>query len=117
MTRNLKLPVAAVGEIPVGRTKNFRYGTAQGIAYNDKGTIKAYVNRCTHMGGPVALCTSEEGVPVLRCGWHQADFVPETGAALEGAAPKGTMLAPIPLFEEDGKLFATLSLPEDPFNF
>ena len=117
MTRSLKLPVAAVGEIPLGRTKNFRYGVAEGIAFNDQGVIKAYVNRCTHMGGPVALDRSEEGAVVFRCRWHQADFAPETGAAIEGEAPQGTMLTPIPLIEEGGKLFAMLTLPDDPFNF
>lgn len=117
MTRNIKIPVAAVGEIPVGRTKAFRYGHADGIAYNDQGTIKAYVNRCTHMGGPVALGRGESGQTVFRCRWHQAEFAPETGEAIEGEAPKGTMLTPISLVEEDGKMFAILTLPDDPFNF
>ncbi len=116
MIRPLKLPIAKVGEIGVGRTKSFRFGVSEGIAYNDRGTIKAYVNRCTHMGGPVALCQSE-GKDVLRCRWHQAEFSPETGTAIEGEAPQGTMLAPIEVIEENGSLFATLTLPDDPFNF
>jgi nitrite reductase/ring-hydroxylating ferredoxin subunit len=117
MTRSLRVPVAAIGEIAIGRTKNFRYGINEGIAYNDQGTIKAFVNRCTHMGGPVSLCRSEKGTMVLRCRWHQAEFAPETGEAIEGEAPQGTLLSPIPLIEEGGKILAVLLLPEDPFNF
>ena len=111
-----KILVAKVGEIPVGRTKSFRFGVHNGIAYNDQGVIKAYVNRCTHMGGPVTLNESQ-GKKVFRCQWHQAEFAPETGAAIEGEAPQGTMLAPIELVEEQGSIFAQLILPEDPFNF
>lgn len=111
-----KLPVARLNEIPLGRTKAFRFGLAQGIAYNDGGTIKAFINKCTHMGGPVEL-THAQGKPVLRCRWHEAEFDPSSGEALSGQAPSGTMLTPIPLTLEGDQLFATLELPPDPFAF
>jgi len=107
-----KLLIARVGEIPEGRTKSFRFGIANGIAFNDHGTIKAYVNRCTHMGGPVELLKDR---PRFRCRWHQAEFDPVTGQAIEGEAPKGTSLTPIELVVEDGQIFGVLQLPEDPF--
>lgn len=104
-----KLPVAKVGEIPPGRTKAFRFGHANGIAFNDGGTIKAYVNTCTHMGGPVELVS---GKNVLRCRWHQAEFNPHTGDAIEGEAPKGTRLKPIELVIEGDQISGVLELTD-----
>ncbi|MDP3793370.1 MAG: Rieske (2Fe-2S) protein, partial [Candidatus Uhrbacteria bacterium] len=103
-----KLFIAKRGEIPEGRTKSFRFGIANGIAFNDRGTIKAYINRCTHMGGPVELMKSGQR---FRCRWHQAEFDPVTGLAIEGEAPKGTSLTPIELLVEDDQIFGVLSLP------
>ncbi|MBP6945114.1 Rieske (2Fe-2S) protein [Patescibacteria group bacterium] len=111
-----KLPVARVGEILPGHTKTFQFGLAQGIAYNDGGTIKAFVNKCTHMGGPVEL-KQAGGVPRFRCRWHEAEFDPATGKVLHGQAPAGSMLTPISLTIEGDQLFATLELPPDPFDF
>lgn len=107
-----KLPVAKVNEIPLGKTKAFRFGIQQGIAYNDGGTIKAYVNFCSHMGGPTEL----KPTGVLRCRWHFAEFDPKTGQRLAGEAPEGTGLKPIELIEEEGALFAILEI-KDEFSF
>jgi nitrite reductase/ring-hydroxylating ferredoxin subunit len=110
MSITRKLPVAKVGEIPSGRTKAFRFGHANGIAFNDDGTVKAYVNGCTHMGGPVDLVA---GKGVLRCRWHAAEFNPRTGDAIEGEAPKGTRLKPIELVVEGDQIFGVLELSDD----
>ena len=107
-----RIEICAVGNLPPGSTQSFSFGPAtKGIAYNRGGVIKAYVNRCTHMGGPVELHKGE----TLRCRWHGADFDPCTGAAIDGQAPSGTFLKPIEILEEHGTLFAVLELPEDPF--
>jgi nitrite reductase/ring-hydroxylating ferredoxin subunit len=60
------------------RAVSFHFGPIKGIAFKRGEALKAYVNRCTHMGGPVDFC--HEGT--LRCGWHGADFDPDTGAAV-----------------------------------
>lgn len=107
-----KLPICKTGDIPQGGTCAFSYGPAtKGIAYNKEGVIRAYVNRCTHMGGPVEL----HGTGSFRCRWHGADFDPCTGAAIDGQAPAGTFLKPIEILEENGMLYAVLELPDDPF--
>ncbi len=116
MALTRKILVARVGEVPIGRTKSFRFGVAEGILYNDRGTLKAFVNKCTHMGGPVEL-KQIQGVPTFRCRWHEAEFDPSTGAAIQGQAPMGTMLAPIVLVTEGDQIFAHLILPDDPFAF
>lgn len=104
--------MAKAGEIPHGSTKHFSFGPAtKGIAYNRDGVLRAYVNRCTHMGGPVEL----HDTGIFRCRWHGASFDPCTGAAVDGEAPEGTFLKPIELIEENGQVFAVLELPDDPF--
>lgn len=106
--------VCALTELPEGTTKHFQYGPSKGIAYNDKGTVKAFVNRCTHMGGPVELTGDGK---YLRCRWHGADFHPCSGEAIEGQAPPGTFLKEIDLVQKGGDMFAVLELEDDPFDF
>lgn len=96
--------------LPSGRTLSFQYGSFKGIAYNDHGRLKAYVNRCTHMGGPVELTRDGE---LLRCKWHGADFHPCTGEAIEGQAPAGTFLTPIELMEKGNDVYAIFELADD----
>lgn len=108
MEKTLKLPVAKVGEIGIGKTKSFRYGFQNGIAYNDGGEIRAYVNFCTHAGGSVSLKGG-----VFQCGTHFAEFDPTTGERLSGQAPEGTKLKPIELFTEGDGIFAMLVIKDD----
>ncbi|MEI7512238.1 MAG: Rieske (2Fe-2S) protein [Candidatus Uhrbacteria bacterium] len=105
-----KVRVAKVEEIGESAI-SFHFGHVKGIAFKRNGVCKAFVNRCTHMGGPVAFC--KQGT--LRCAWHGADFDPVTGAAIRGQAPAGTFLKAVELVEESGIIFALLELPDDPF--
>ena len=107
-----RIPVAKVGELQVGKAKSFRYGFQNGILYNDAGSLKAFVNSCTHMGGTTSL----EG-NVLRCCRHQAEFHPATGERLSGQAPEGSRLTPIELVVDGENVLALLELPPDPFSF
>ncbi len=109
-----KILIAHVGEIALGRTKHFRFGHAQGIAFNDGATIKAYVNRCTHMGGPVELANKGDA-KIFRCRWHLAEFDPCTGHAIQGEAPAGSMLTPIKVFVEGENIYGELELHADPW--
>lgn len=112
-----RMPVAKTGEIPDGGTRAFSFGPWKGLAINRNGKLIAFINRCTHMGGPVEMCgdpSTSLGM-TLRCRWHGADFHPETGEAIEGQAPQGTALKKIELIEEGGEIFAVLELPDDGF--
>ena len=115
-----KLPAFRLSDLAEGKTVSFRYGVDNGIAYNDGGAIKAYVNRCTHMGGIVQLVKAQassssvkcEGC-VFRCVRHFAEFDPKTGARLAGEAPEGSFLTPIALEIEGDQAYAMLELKED----
>jgi len=115
-----KLPAFRLSDLAEGKTVSFRYGVDNGIAYNDGGAIKAYVNRCTHMGGIVQLVKAQassssvkcEGC-VFRCVRHFAEFDPQTGERLAGEAPEGSSLTPIVLEIEGDQAYAMLELKED----
>ncbi|HWQ99864.1 MAG TPA: Rieske 2Fe-2S domain-containing protein [Candidatus Methylomirabilis sp.] len=101
-----KIKVCHVNDLAVGRAVSFH----NGIAYNDGGEIKGYVNRCTHMGGPVSLVS---GRCLFRCGWHQAEFDPKTGMRMSGQAPEGTALKPIAIEIAGDEVWAVLELQEE----
>lgn len=116
-----KLPAFRVTDLPVGKSVSFRYGISNGIAYNDNGVIKAYVNACTHMGGTVQLAGAGRGAPgaggcdgcVFRCVRHYAEFDPGTGNRLAGEAPEGSALKPIVLETEGDQVYAILELRDE----
>jgi nitrite reductase/ring-hydroxylating ferredoxin subunit len=105
--------IANVGTIADGKSVSFSYGHGKGIAVNRGGVIKAYVNSCTHMGGPLEIA---DGGTVFRCRWHQSYFSAETGEAIEGQAPRGTWLKPIEIVVEGDRLMGVLEFPDDPFS-
>ena len=107
-TKKIKFTVAAVGEIPIGASKSFPYGVTGGIAYNDGGVIKAYMNSCTHAGGKVSL---QRGI--FECSRHFAEFDPKTGTRLSGQAPEGSRLTPLEVIEEEGKYVVYMELKNE----
>jgi nitrite reductase/ring-hydroxylating ferredoxin subunit len=115
-----KLPAFRLADLPEGKTVSFRYGISNGIAYNDGGVIKAYVNACTHMGGTVVLTPTGpqrsgsgcEGC-VFRCVRHHAEFDPKTGARTAGQAPEGSALTPIVLETEGDQVYAILEFKDE----
>lgn len=116
-----RLPAFRSADLPPGKAVSFRYGISNGIAYNNAGEIKAYVNACTHMGGTVELRTTgprdgqDDGCDgcVFRCVRHHAEFDPKTGNRLAGQAPEGSALTLIPLETEGDQIYAILELKED----
>lgn len=64
-----------------------------------EGRVQAYVNVCTHLGGPLQLAA---GGQVLECQWHQACFEAGTGRAVKGPARLGSRLIRLPVQVRDG---------------
>lgn len=91
--------------------KSFSFATVKGIAVRRGERVHAFVNRCTHMGGPLTWHENR-----FECAWHGACFT-EEGLACSGEAPEGSMLTSIPVERVDDALYATVTLPEDPFSF
>lgn len=77
-----------------------------------KGSVRAFVSRCTHMGGPVELSPKKD---TLCCRWHHATFDVDTGERVSGQAPEGSALDKIEGEESAEGIWLNWSLPQDPF--
>ena len=72
--------VAALSDLPPGRSLEVRVD-GRGVAlFNVGGTIRAVSAECTHAGGP--MCEGEVEDGVVTCPWHAASFSLGDGKAL-----------------------------------
>lgn len=69
------------------------------LVRNDK-EIKAYLNICTHLGGPLAIVDDR-----IQCQWHGACFDLHSGKAMTSPAPAGSRLIRVPILVEEGSVF------------
>lgn len=82
------LPVAKVGELPVGGVKQFRYPTEDSpailIRLSDDEYV-AYTQKCTHLSCPVQY--NHEGGRI-ECPCHNGAFDAKQGSVLGGPPPR-----------------------------
>ena len=74
------MTVADECDVGPGKMKCVRIGDRRLALFNEKGTVVAYDDYCTHVGGPVSEGSYENGV--VTCPWHGAQFRVEDGKAL-----------------------------------
>lgn len=100
-------PVEAIAD---GAARNFvlqlRAGRFHGFVVRRGDGVVGYVDRCPHMGVPLAQrlddYLSPDGTRIV-CAWHGAIFRLEDGECLGGPCP-GTRLTPWPVMVRDGKI-------------
>ena len=85
--------VANEGDVAPGTVKCVRTGDRRIALFNESGTLRAYDDYCTHVGGPVSAGPFENGV--ATCPWHGAQFRVADGKAL--TPPAGGNLRRYPL--------------------
>ena len=94
-----------------GAARNFvlemKAGRFHGFAVRRGDTVTGFVDRCPHMGLPLAqqldqYLTGDRGL--IQCGWHGALFRIEDGACVGGPCV-GAALTPWPLEVRDGAIF------------
>ncbi len=112
----MTIRVAALDELKDGEVKRFALGPLPALLVRQGGELRAFINRCTHMGGPLR-CATHDGKPVLRCEWHEAEFDARSGEAIQGQAPSGSFLQSVPLEKREDGYYATWTKPIDPFDF
>lgn len=96
----MKVPLCSIDEIPeTGSLEVEFFGRSLHVMSTGDGPV-AYANACMHFGGP--LTADSDGV--LTCAWHQARFDGETGARIDGPAPRDSRLMRISTVVEDGSL-------------
>ncbi|HTG38289.1 Rieske (2Fe-2S) protein [Sphingomonas sp.] len=102
--------LASVEAIADGATRNFvlklRAGRFHGFVVRRGDGVVGYVDRCPHMGVPLAQrlddYLSPDGTRIV-CSWHGAIFRLEDGECLGGPCP-GTRLTPWPVTVQDGQI-------------
>lgn len=95
-----------------GRSVKLLPGT-EAYIFRLHGQVKAFINRCTHMGGPVELTAD---TTKLCCRRHEATFNPETGERIGGQAPEGSALTTLATEEDASGVWLQWSLPQDLFS-
>jgi len=91
--------IANKSDLEEGQTKKFKYKGRSAILVKHGGQFKAFIDYCTHAGGPLEM---EEGK--LKCITHYALFDPETGCAETAPAPERSALMEIKLDVEGDKV-------------
>lgn len=81
------VPVASLGDIPVGWVLKTSIGSRQLALANCEGTIEAMDNSCSHAGGPLGDNRLKDAC-FVECPWHNAVFDVRSGEAVSGAARK-----------------------------
>lgn len=102
--------LGAVDLIAEGTARNFvlqlRAGRFHGFVVRRGDDVIGYVDRCPHMGVPLAQELDGYLSPAsdrIVCSWHGAVFRIEDGECLGGPCP-GTRLTPWPVKVQDGKI-------------
>ena len=100
-------PLAA---IPDGRARNYvvqmRAGRFHGFVVRRGAAVFGYVDRCPHMGLPLAQVLDEYLTPagdLIACSWHSALFAIDSGVCVGGPCP-GQRLTPWPVAVADAML-------------
>ncbi|HWV38818.1 MAG TPA: Rieske (2Fe-2S) protein [Vulgatibacter sp.] len=114
--------VARSEEIPERGAIRFRVrggsGEVPAFAVRVGGTVRAYLNVCTHRELELDLGDGTFFTPDgsrLRCRAHGALFEPETGACAGGVCPKRSTLTELPVTEEDGIVWVEEGAPIEPW--
>lgn len=68
------------GDVAPGGVKCVRAGDRRIALFNEGGTLVAFDDACTHVGGPLSEGVCENGT--VTCPWHGAQFRIADGSAL-----------------------------------
>ena len=116
------MPSARVRRTPLGAASDWPEGAARSVrllpgrdayVFRFRGQLRAFLNRCPHMGGPVDF---EPADGQLVCRWHGATFDAVGGARLDGQAGPGSALPALRIETVDGAPWLVWEVPEDPFS-
>jgi len=77
--------ILADTELGEGHMARARYRDTPILLARRDGRVSALLERCSHMGGPLAEGKLERGTVV--CPWHGSRFELDTGAVLDGPSP------------------------------
>lgn len=111
--------VCALTDLPPGKARGVRIGHVDLLlVHTDAGAVHVYLNRCPHLGIPLAWQDSQilsRDGRYLQCSSHGALFEPGTGFCIEGPC-MGDQLWEISCRIEQGEVCVdTSELPAAPY--
>lgn len=102
--------LGALDDIADGAARNYvlqlRAGRFHGFVVRQGATVVGYVDRCPHMGLPLAQTLDAYLTPdgsAITCSWHAALFAIDDGRCLGGPCP-GQSLTRWPVAVDDGAI-------------
>ena len=97
----MRVPLIETAALVDGRVSDVNFfGRSVLVLLTDE-RVRAYVNVCTHLGGPLEL--SADG-STFQCQWHGACFDARTGKAKCAPARPDTHLMHLPIKIDDGQV-------------
>ena len=93
-----------------GRAKRVYVGDRRIAVFNDRGTLHAVDDMCTHVGGPLSEGLCEDGV--VTCPWHGARFRLRDGQGLP-SPPVYRRLQTYPVDVVDGVIMIEVDIEGD----
>ena len=104
------IALGPLAQIADGKARGFviqmRTGRFHGFAVRRGSEVFGYVDRCPHMGLPLAQVLDDYLTPagdLIACSWHSALFRVDDGECVGGPCP-GQRLTPWPLAVVDGAI-------------
>lgn len=107
----MRVPLIEEARVEEGRIAEVDFFGRPVLVLRQDGRVRAYVNVCTHLGGPLALAQDGEH---LECQWHGACFDARTGRATGNPAPPDTRLIRLPVTVEAGQVTYVYGEPDQP---
>jgi toluene monooxygenase system ferredoxin subunit len=98
--------VAALADLWDGEMRGYRVGRTCVLLVRIGEDVRAYADRCPHLGVPLSEGTLEDGV--ITCRAHGFQFRAETGA---GVNPRSARLQPCPVVLEGGEITVEVDEP------
>jgi nitrite reductase/ring-hydroxylating ferredoxin subunit len=98
----MRAKLASEQDVDEGKAKELDFFGRPALILKKNGKVHAYINVCTHVGGP---CKLEDGT--LKCQWHGTAFDSESGKVIQGSgpAPPDSRLIKLPIIVESGTIF------------
>jgi nitrite reductase/ring-hydroxylating ferredoxin subunit len=107
----MRVPLIEDAQVSEGKTSEVDFFGRSVLVLRTDGRVRAYMNVCTHLGGPLQL--SPDGAS-FQCQWHQACFDARTGQATGAPARADSRLIRLPVKVEDGQVTYVYGEPDQP---
>jgi nitrite reductase/ring-hydroxylating ferredoxin subunit len=107
----MRVPLINEAELRDQRASEVDFFGRPVLVVRTDGQVRAFVNVCTHLGGPLQL--APDGAS-LQCQWHHACFDVRTGQATGAPARPDSRLIRLPIKVEAGQVSYVYGEPDQP---